>query len=135
MLYSRKMISAITRALCFAMLLVLACQFLSFPAAHPVYASEPTFASQHIFGNGRDQTQNIAVGDVNGDGSLDLVLARYFEPNVIYFNDGTGAFSPGEALGPPGGDVRGVALGDMNDDGSLDIVVGTYQGQSAVYVN
>ena len=43
----------------------------------------------------------VALGDVDGDGDLDLVFANdAAEPNTVWLNDGTGAFTDsGQALG------------------------------------
>ncbi|WP_299016960.1 VCBS repeat-containing protein [uncultured Photobacterium sp.] len=66
----------------------------------------------------------VALGDVNGDGFLDIVQANaYNEPNYIFLNDGTGKFTDsGQRLGK--NHTTSIALGDMNGDGHLDIVAG-----------
>jgi hypothetical protein len=66
-------------------------------------------------------TRDIAVGDIDGDGRLDLVTAEGTE-NRIYFNDGRlFSSSPGwSADAGPG--AESVQLGDVNRDGRLDAV-------------
>ncbi len=68
----------------------------------------------------------VAVGDLNGDGRADLVLA---DPLVIYLNDGTGGFLPGGTIATAAA-VKSIAIGDLNADGFLDLVVGE-QGSRA----
>lgn len=61
---------------------------------------------------------SVALGDVNGDGSIDAVQGRR-----VYLNDGSGMFGPGSArLGPiQDGEFKlNVALIDLDDNGSLD---------------
>jgi hypothetical protein len=78
-----------------------------------------------------------ALGDLNGDGSLDVFLAKGWmlvngkpqstTPNEVWFNDGTGNFTDsGQRLG--NSQSFYVALGDLNNDGFLDAVVGNRNG-------
>ncbi|MEY2978725.1 MAG: hypothetical protein RLZZ435_2864 [Cyanobacteriota bacterium] len=72
-----------------------------------------------------------ALGDLNGDGYLDVVFATRLQGNETWLNDRSGHFQPFQVFGQ-GDDNRGVALGDLNGDGSLDVVFGsaTREGNS-----
>ena len=86
----------------------------------------PTFTnSGQALGN--SGSRSIALGDLDGDGDLDLWVANSTdfigEPNTVWFNDGNGIFSnSGQALGNRF--TRAVALGDLDGDGDLDALVG-----------
>lgn len=87
------------------------------------------------FGTGSDQTYSVAVGDMNGDGALDIIAGNYEEQNVVYLNNGGGYFRNTRAFGTGSDRTTSVAVGDLNGDGMLDIVVGNDAQQNAVYLN
>jgi hypothetical protein len=69
---------------------------------------------------------DIAAGDFNGDGNLDLVIANTETPYLtILLGDGKGGFAPSpqspfDTHSYP--HVHGVAVADFNGDGKLDAV-------------
>jgi hypothetical protein len=82
-----------------------------------------------------------ALGDVDGDGDLDLAAA--VSPSavdtmsgsslVVVLNDGQGSFSnSGLRLSAP--ESTSIALGDVDGDGHLDALVGT-GGGAVIYTN
>jgi hypothetical protein len=82
-----------------------------------------------------------ALGDLDGDGDLDLFAAviaprqgRNTDPSDrVIINDGLGNFTDsGQRLGET--DSTAVALGDLDGDGDLDALVGTGRG-AMVWLN
>jgi hypothetical protein len=65
-------------------------------------------------------TDNLAFGDINGDGRTDIAIPDGRGVN-IFMNEGGGAFHDPYYMGLAG---SGVALGDFNGDGKLDLVSG-----------
>lgn len=66
---------------------------------------------------------NLASGDLNGDGRLDVVTANYGAGSVsVLLGNGNGTFAPPVNYAA-GSNPFGVALGDLNEDGRLDVVV------------
>lgn len=71
--------------------------------------------------HGENHAHGVALGDVNGDGSPDLVIACTTPDKAgkIYLNDGQGHFrDSGQTLAHRW--AHSVALGDFDGDGSLD---------------
>ncbi|MBI1917219.1 MAG: VCBS repeat-containing protein, partial [Planctomycetes bacterium] len=81
--------------------------------------------------------RSLAVGDLNGDGKLDLVTNNGITVAVMLGN-GDGTFGPPASLTLPGQFPPGytgttslpqtplsVAVGDLNGDGTMDLVVAT----------
>ena len=97
-----------------------------------------TFARPLVFAaSGQDFTpQSMALGDVNGDGKLDLVIKSVsfldsdaFQVGVLLGN-GDGTFqAPLLGAAQPGGSGD-LALGDFNNDGRLDAAVADQLGAS-----
>src|SRR5262249_38078220 len=85
-----------------------------------------TFQTARYFGVGSDP-HGITVGDVNRDGSLDLVVtnrANPFAPGTVsvLLGNGDGTFQPARYF-LVGDDPRWAVIGDFNQDGSPDLAV------------
>ena len=81
-----------------------------------------------------DNTKSVAVGDIDHDGDLDVIVGNDKDVRV-YVNDRLGRFIVGPVLGSVSDNTTKVFLGDTNGDGYLDIAVGQDGGQNTVYIN
>jgi len=93
-------------------------------------ASQALFASLPVFEAGFLAGVNIAVGDITGDGVIDLVAAASTGvPRVRIFNGTNGALLYDfVAFSVPGMSGVQVATGDFNADGRADLLVGSGAG-------
>jgi hypothetical protein len=69
-------------------------------------------------------TRHILLGDLNSDGSIDILAVNETANNEIWFNNGQGQFNESLALPKVASTEKhtNAALGDLDGDGDLDIV-------------
>ena len=76
---------------------------------------------------------DIAIGDFNSDGDLDIVKANDINSNYVYLGDGDGTFDTTSYIWGTGVDSTwAVVLGDVDNNNDLDIAAGYYLGQNVV---
>jgi FG-GAP-like repeat/FG-GAP repeat len=91
-----------------------------------------TFSAATPYPTGSILSFSVAIGDLNGDGRLDLAVANYgdqfgFDDRTIsvFLGNGGGTFSAATlystGTGLPG--AQSVAIGDLDGDGDLDLAV------------
>jgi hypothetical protein len=91
---------------------------LNAPAPPP-----PPVCSRYDLPTGAGASQ-VAAGDLDGDGNLDLVVANENRTASVYMNEG-GTFS-GPSQYAVGRLSQSVALGDLDGDGDLDAAVANF---------
>jgi hypothetical protein len=84
-----------------------------------------TFAASQEYSAG-SAPWGIAVGDLNGDGKLDLVTANLLSGVSVLLGNGNGTFAANVDYAAPYGESRLVEIGDLNLDGRPDVV--TFNG-------
>ena len=95
----------------------------------------PDFLSSSVFGSGKDETRQVAIGDMDGDGYPDIVAVNIGEKNKIFYNNGTGQFKKSLSFGSSSDKTMSVTLGDLDSDGDLDIVTGNNRNKNHYYIN
>jgi hypothetical protein len=79
---------------------------------------------------GPSNANDVAVGDFNIDGNMDIVVAAS-SPNLVYFGNGNGTFTNATQLG--NSDSQSVAVARLDNNNRADIVFANTGADSTVY--
>jgi hypothetical protein len=99
-----------------------------------------TFQAPVVYATGSFQPMSVAVGDFNGDGVADLVVASQCASSAncgtgqvsVLLGNGDGTFRSPVPYSTGTGSSYFVATGDFNGDGKVDLAVGNQTGANSV---
>ncbi|MCP4410137.1 MAG: hypothetical protein GY807_20820 [Gammaproteobacteria bacterium] len=81
-----------------------------------------------------DSSNAVALGDLDGNGTLDAFVGNSGGPNKVWLNNGDATFTDSDQ-DLDNLDSQAVALGDLDGDTDLDAFVGNSSGPSKVWLN
>src|ERR671913_1176726 len=88
--------------------------------------SLPRFDRVLLLETTSETSANVHIGDLNGDGHLDVVLAKgrhWGLVDRVLLGDGGGRFPSAYDLGPAADRTYSGNLVDLDGDGDLDVVI------------
>ena len=107
-------------------------------APQPPAAPPRHFETTVLLETTSEDSANVSLGDLDGDGDLDIVLAKGRHTPIrdrVLLNDGRGGFVASD-LGPTADRTYTAALGDLDGDGDLDVVTSNDSpDQKLVFLN
>jgi len=78
---------------------------------------------------------HIAVGDLDLDGDLDVVVTNMDRPNQIWLFEEGQFIDSGLRLGTETEMSGRPTLGDLDGDGDLDLIIGRFRGGAEIWFN
>ena len=85
-------------------------------------------------GNTADGLENVATGDIDGDGNIDVVATSDDGNKVQWFkNNGNDTFATAADIGTGISGASEVIVKDMNNDNRLDVVVALFDGHKVYW--
>lgn len=90
---------------------------------------------QTLSGSLQDQSTQLQLADVNGDGNLDLISSDTSVLNKLQLGDGTGSFGPSTTIVEGLVTTYGLASADFNNDGLADLALGAGFGEAKVLLS
>jgi hypothetical protein len=106
--------------------ILLACLVAGKPQSRSDPVGVPSFDRVLVLDAAADPAANVSVGDLNGDGALDLVLVKgrhWPGKSRVFLGDGRGHVQAAYDLGEAAYRSYSGRLADLDGDGDLDIVL------------
>jgi reactive intermediate/imine deaminase len=107
------------------------------PAPAPAPAL-PAYERRLLLETTAETSANVSIGDVNGDGHPDIVLAKgrhWPLVNRVLLGDGRGGFPSAHDLGTAADRTYSGHLVDLDGDGDLDVAISNDRDPKLVYLN
>ena len=109
---------------------VLIAAFAIFALGAQRAAPHRSFHTAVLLETSSEDSANVSMGDLDGDGDLDVVLAKGRHTPLldrVLINDGKGGFVASD-LGPTPDRTYTAALADLDGDGDLDVLTSNGAG-------
>ena len=97
-----------------------------------------TTSLRNTLGTESNRSASVRLGDVDGDGDLDAVVANgrhWPQQNYVFLNQGRGKFSVMRPLGVDRATTYACELADLDGDGDLDLAIGNDMALGQIFLN
>src|SRR5690606_36013031 len=93
------------------------------------------FGAEQQITSDLDLVTSISMGDVDGDGDLDLLSSSYNDTKIAWYEhiDGLGSFGSQQIISSTTTNARQVSTADIDNDGDLDILAALYISNGVVW--
>ena len=122
------------------LLFVIPCNFFAIPTTAIAQVAGKTLStsSRDTLGTETNRSASVRLGDVDGDGDLDAVVANgrhWPQQNFLFLNQGRGKFSVMRPLGNDRATSYACELADLDGDGDLDAAIGNDMALGQILLN
>ena len=106
------------------------------PGRNRIFVNNGTggFTVERLLGEDATTSYATALADLDYDGDLDVAVGNDLAPNLVYWNNGDGRFTPGAPFGGIDS-TRSVLLADLDGDARIDILVNNRGMENGIYFN
>ncbi len=102
------------------------------------FTANPFAGSVAVTVAGTAGATDMVAADLNGDGRLDLAIARSKAAPLVFLTNATGSPFQGVSASAVGGDAfdsTAITVADLNGDGKPDLIVANNDGPVRLYTN
>jgi len=97
-------------------------------------STQPTFGNERILSTGLQTIEEIATGDLDGDGDQDIFVAAFGSNRVVWFeNLGDGTFGPAQPIATDVPDVISLSVADVDGDGDVDVLAASQSDNTVAW--
>lgn len=88
-----------------------------------------------VYDTSSNSSYSLSIGDIDGNGSMDIVVANSRKPNMVFLNFEKGTSWKDQILRNQDLATYDIILADLNNDNKLDIIESNSDAINYYYIN